>query len=58
MEETCYFSTDITGTISCSKYPDFDDLGFPVHDCIESTWCEKIKRIRKEVPSANPPHPR
>lgn len=48
MPKKCYFSTDISETLSCSKDGDFDYNGFPINDCKEFP-CEKYKGIVKEV---------
>ena len=43
-ETKCYFSSDISEKISCSKEPKFDSLGFPEVACPEFP-CDKVKLL-------------
>jgi len=40
----CYFSEDIAEVLSCSRFNEFDDYGFPVHRC-SIFPCEKYNEL-------------
>ena len=48
MPKKCYFTTDLSEMLSCSKDGKFDDYGIPISGCSEFP-CEKYKGIVKEV---------
>jgi hypothetical protein len=44
----CYFSTDISETLSCCKDGNFDDYGFAKNIC-PLYPCENYKQIKREI---------
>lgn len=44
----CSFSTDITDDLSCCQDGEFDDHGFPIHDCPQFP-CAKYKEMRQKI---------
>lgn len=48
MPKRCYFSTDISEALSCSRDGRFDDDGLPISNCKEFP-CEYYQRISREI---------
>lgn len=45
-ENKCYFSTFVDDiTMTCCKDGKFDDYGFPINKCSESSKCNIIKNM-------------